>query len=112
MTRDESKVGFQDCTYKFPRRTSQPEPEDGDKAYLDAALLQSGGKQPKFKSYDKNKKSGGVMGMIEDVIHDAQQLEAGASSGEAAAEWIIFFEYLILKFIKLYYFNFKFQWRI
>ena len=52
------------------------------------------------------------MGMIEDVIHDAQQLEAGASSGEAAAEWIFFFEYLILKFIKLYYFNFKFQWRI
>jgi len=56
------------------------------KSFYDAALLQSGGKQPEFKSYEKNKKSGGVMGMIEDVISDAQQLEAEAISGEEDAQ--------------------------
>jgi len=40
------------------------------------------GRQPEFKKYEKNKKSGGVIGMIEEVIGDAQKLEAEAMKAE------------------------------
>merc|ERR1719161_328037 len=53
--------------------------------YEKAALLQKShhnGKQPEFKSYEKNKKSGGVMGMMEGIIGEAKALEAEAIRAE------------------------------
>jgi hypothetical protein len=47
-----------------------------------AAFTQTNERQPEFKSYEKNKKSGGVIGMIEEVIGDAQQVEAEALKAE------------------------------
>jgi len=38
--------------------------------------------QPEFESQEKNKKSGGVMGMMQEVISDAKHLEAEAIQGE------------------------------
>merc|ERR1719473_1362342 len=35
-----------------------------------------------FKSYEKNKSSGGVMGMMEGIINDAKTMEAEAVRGE------------------------------
>merc|ERR1719420_836092 len=37
---------------------------------------------PGFKSYEKNKKSGGVMGMMQGIIDDAKAMEAEAIRGE------------------------------
>merc|ERR1719321_880504 len=37
---------------------------------------------PGFKSYEKNKKSGGVMGMMQGIIDDAKALEAEAIRAE------------------------------
>jgi len=59
------------------------------KGVYGASLLQEGrqeGAQPAFKPQEKNKKSGGVMGMIKSVITDAQQLEAEAIRGEEEAQ--------------------------
>jgi len=56
------------------------------KSVYAASFAQSGASQPEFKTYEKNKKSGGVMGMIEDVIGDAQKLEAEALSGEEESQ--------------------------
>merc|ERR1719235_1395595 len=65
--------------------------------YEKAALVQSsekasGGKgkgaqaQPAFKSYEKSKQSGGVIGMIEGIIKDAKELESEAVYAEEAAQ--------------------------
>jgi len=56
------------------------------KGFYGAALLQKDAKQPAFKSYEKNKQSGGVMGMIQGVIDDAHALEAEAISAEEDAQ--------------------------
>jgi len=57
------------------------------KSVYDASLMQnSDSRQPEFKSYEKNKKSGGVTGMIEDVIGDAQKLEAEAIRAEEESQ--------------------------
>merc|ERR1719191_1127633 len=37
---------------------------------------------PGFKSYEKNEKSGGVMGMMQGIIDDAKAMEAEAIRGE------------------------------
>merc|ERR1719395_36273 len=62
--------------------------------YEKAALLQKGQKvallqllvgqapPPGFKSYEKNKQSGGVMGMMQGIIDEAKGLEAEAIRGE------------------------------
>jgi len=64
--------------------------------YEKAALLQKNGqKAPEaagppppagFKNYQKNKSSGGVMGMIEDCIQDSKEMEAEAMRGEEDAQ--------------------------
>jgi len=56
------------------------------KGFYDSALLQKNAKQPAFKNYEKNKQSGGVMGMIQSVIDDAQALEAEAITAEEDAQ--------------------------
>merc|ERR1719359_898026 len=59
--------------------------------YEKAALLQTSqttqqlagqAPPPGFKSYEKNKKSGGVMGMMQGIIDDAKALEAEAIRAE------------------------------
>jgi len=58
--------------------------------YEKAALVQKGSSvevsgqapPPGFKSYEKNKKSGGVMGMMQGIIDDAKAMEAEAIRGE------------------------------
>jgi len=49
-----------------------------------ASLKVDSGKaaQPAFKSYEKNEKSGGVMGMMQSIIDDAKAMEAEAIRGE------------------------------
>merc|ERR1719389_366358 len=63
--------------------------------YDKAALVQktSGSKQvsgqappPGFKSYEKNAASGGVMGMMSNIINDAKAMEAEAIRGEESAQ--------------------------
>merc|ERR1719379_3045590 len=66
--------------------------------YEKAALLQKGQKAallqlltgqappPGFKSYEKNKSSGGVMGMMQGVIDDAKAMEADAIRAEEKAQ--------------------------
>merc|ERR1719443_662154 len=66
--------------------------------YEKAALLQKGQKAallqllvgqappPGFKSYEKNKQSGGVMGMMQGVIDDAKAMEADAIRAEDRAQ--------------------------
>jgi len=63
--------------------------------YDKAALLQKkSGKQepagppppPGFKTYNKNAQSGGVMGMIEQIINDAKAMEADAIKAEEDAQ--------------------------
>jgi len=57
------------------------------KSVYAASFAQTGhSRQPEFKSYEKNKKSGGVMGMIEEVIGDAQKLEAEAIRANEEAQ--------------------------
>jgi len=54
-----------------------------------AALMQKGNKQAPpagFKPYQKNEKSGGVMGMIQSIINDAKVAEAEAITAEADAQ--------------------------
>jgi len=57
-----------------------------DKAALvqKASSVQTSGQAPPpgFKSYEKNKKSGGVMGMMQGIIDDAKTMEAEAIRGE------------------------------
>jgi hypothetical protein len=58
-----------------------------DKAALvqtKASSVQTSGQAPPagFKSYEKNKKSGGVMGMMQGIIDDAKMMEAEAIRGE------------------------------
>jgi hypothetical protein len=54
--------------------------------YEKAALLQTkkaGGKQPEnFKAYEKNEKSGGLMGMMQGIINESKQAEAEAITAE------------------------------
>jgi len=59
--------------------------------YEKSALAQTGAKAsqpagppppPSFKSYEKNASSGGVMGMMQQIINDAKALEAEAIRGE------------------------------
>merc|ERR1719213_1570608 len=54
--------------------------------YEKAALMQEGANdaqdQPAFKKFEKNKKSGGVIGMITELIDEAKGLEADAIRGE------------------------------
>jgi len=55
--------------------------------YDKMALVQTGTKEaqappPKFKSYEKNAKSGGVMGMMKSIIDDSAAVEAEAIRGE------------------------------
>jgi len=52
------------------------------KGFYGASFLQ----QPAFEAQEKNKKSGGVMGMMQTVISDAQTLEAEAIRGEEEAQ--------------------------
>merc|ERR1719162_2299382 len=57
--------------------------------YEKAALLQlltGQAPPPGFKSYEKNKKSGGVMGMMQGVIDDAKAMEADAVRAEESAQ--------------------------
>merc|ERR1719456_2045458 len=62
--------------------------------YGSAALVQKGAaKQPAgpapppgFKNYENNKNSGGVMGMISQIISDAKAMEAEAIRGEADSQ--------------------------
>merc|ERR1719443_67997 len=63
--------------------------------YEKAALLQKkSSKQepagppppPGFKKYNKNAQSGGVMGMIEQIINDAKAMEADALKAEEGAQ--------------------------
>merc|ERR1719160_2104670 len=51
-------------------------------------LLQKGSKskQPAFKEFKTNENSGGVMGMIEEIIAEAKALEAEAIRGEEDAQ--------------------------
>jgi FtsZ-binding cell division protein ZapB len=48
----------------------------------DAGDLDGQAPPPGFKSYEKNKKSGGVMGMMQGIIDEAKGLEAEAIRGE------------------------------
>merc|ERR1719421_1327468 len=41
---------------------------------------------PGFKSYENNKNSGGVMGMIQNIVNDAKAMEAEAIRAEADAQ--------------------------
>jgi len=50
--------------------------------YEKAALAQVSSEQPKFKKFEKNKKSGGVMGMMQGIIDDAKALEDEATHDE------------------------------
>merc|ERR1719364_634323 len=50
------------------------------------ATRQAQAPPPGFKSYEKNEKSGGVMGMIESIISEAKALEAEAVRGEEDAQ--------------------------
>jgi len=57
--------------------------------YDKMALVQTGTKEassqappPKFKSYEKNAKSGGVMGMMKTIIADSEAVESEAIRGE------------------------------
>merc|ERR1719163_1860034 len=65
--------------------------------FYGAALVQKNGKMgaakqpapgppPGFKSYENNKNSGGVMGMIQQIITDAKAMEGEAIRGEADAQ--------------------------
>merc|ERR1711981_169446 len=57
--------------------------------YEKAALLQilvGQAPPPGFKSYEKNKQSGGVMGMMQGVIDDAKAMEADAIRAEDKAQ--------------------------
>merc|ERR1719281_1083087 len=61
--------------------------------YDKAALVQKKSKQepagpppPGFKTYNKNAQSGGVMGMIEQIINDAKAMEADAIKAEEDAQ--------------------------
>merc|ERR1719421_1176388 len=61
--------------------------------YDKAALVQKSTKQPAgpppppgFKSYSNNAQSGGVMGMIEQIIADAKAMEAEAIKAEEDAQ--------------------------
>merc|ERR1719327_16567 len=61
--------------------------------YEKAALVQAKGglstDQPApagFKTYEKNKKSGGVMGMMQSIIDDAAKLEEEATYGETTSQ--------------------------
>jgi len=47
-----------------------------------SAVSKSTSAQPAFKSYEKNKSSGGVMGMMQDIIDESAGLEAEAIRGE------------------------------
>merc|ERR550514_2001155 len=60
--------GFYDKAALVQKKTSQP---DGP---------------PQFKKYEKNAASGGVMGMIQNVINDSKALEAEAIRGEETAQ--------------------------
>jgi len=61
--------------------------------YDKAALAQTGSKQSAgppppqgFKTYEKNEKSGGVMGMMEEIIADAKKMEEEATRDEEQAQ--------------------------
>merc|ERR1719274_400839 len=47
-----------------------------------SAVSKSTSAQPAFKSYEKNKSSGGVMGMMQDIIDEAKAMEAEAIRAE------------------------------
>merc|ERR1719160_1551412 len=53
-----------------------------------AALVQKGKQTPPagFKAYEKNKSSGGVMGMIQSIIDDAKKEEQETITAEADAQ--------------------------
>merc|ERR1719161_2521106 len=52
------------------------------KAHGESRQLAGQAPPPGFKSYEKNKNSGGVMGMMQGVIDDAKALEAEAIRAE------------------------------
>jgi len=53
-----------------------------EKAALAQMSAQAVDEQPKFKKFEKNKKSGGVMGMMQEIIDDAKALEDEATYDE------------------------------
>lgn len=53
-----------------------------EKAALTQTSSQQSDRQPKFKKFEKNKKSGGVMGMMQGIIDDAKALEDEATHDE------------------------------
>merc|ERR1719263_301818 len=59
--------------------------QKGQKAAL-LQLLTGQAPPPGFKSYEKNKSSGGVMGMMQGVIDDAKAMEADAIRAEEKAQ--------------------------
>merc|ERR1719379_2898607 len=59
--------------------------QEGQKAAL-LQLLTGQAPPPGFKSYEKNKSSGGVMGMMQGVIDDAKAMEADAIRAEEKAQ--------------------------
>jgi len=55
--------------------------------YEKAALVQKGKQMPAhFKSYEKSSSSGGLMGMMNDIINDSKGLEAEAMQAEEDAQ--------------------------
>jgi len=61
--------------------------------YNKAALVQTGahtsqpaGAPPGFKTHEKNKQSGGVMGMMQEIIDDAKTMEADATRDEEQSQ--------------------------
>jgi len=57
-----------------------------DKAALAQVSADSTSEQPKFKTFEKNKKSGGVMGMMQEIIDDAKTMEAEATRDEEQSQ--------------------------
>jgi len=57
-----------------------------EKAALAQVSADAAEEQPKFKKFEKNKKSGGVMGMMQEIIDEAKALEDEATYDEEKAQ--------------------------
>jgi len=70
----------------MPQRRAVPCHVPMSKERADAGDLDGQAPPPGFKSYEKNKKSGGVMGMIKSIINDAKNMEKEAIRSEEQAQ--------------------------
>jgi len=57
-----------------------------EKAALAQVSADAAEEQPKFKKFEKNKKSGGVMGMMQEIIDESKALEDEATYDEEKAQ--------------------------